>query len=545
MKLSIVIVNYNVRYFLEQTLVSVFKSDVQFAFEVFVVDNNSKDESLKMLLQKFPQVNVIANTDNVGFSKANNQAIRIANGDYILMLNPDTILQEDTLQKCVDFMEIHKNIGGLGVKMYDGAGNFLPESKRGFPTPLAAFSKMSGLAKLFPQSKLFGRYHLSYLSKDKNHAVEVLSGAFMLLRKSVLDKIGLLDEDYFMYGEDIDLSYRIKKAGFENYYFADTSIIHFKGESTKKGSLNYIKTFYTAMLIFSNKHLKGTQGKALNFLLQLAIYLRALFAVLQKITTPFGMPVLDGLLMVFNLYMLQLFWENFVKISDHVIFPATFFYVNIPIYVTVWLLSLWFFGAYTQQTKWKHLVAGQLTGMLLIAVFYAFFPNYLRTSRGVIVFGTVLNLLLLSLYRIIGHIAYGTLSDYLKDEKKIIIIAQEKEADTIAQQLVKADKKSNYIGFVSIKNGIKSKKYLGTTENIFEIIEAYRPTEVLFSTDELTTQFIIDTMSKIKQPIVFRIVTKNNTIISSASKNTTGEIYSFDINLSAQKTWLDKFRSWI
>lgn len=545
MKLSIVIVNYNVRYFLEQTLVSVFKSEVHFEFEVFVVDNNSADDSLKMVCQKFPQVKVIANTENVGFSKANNQAIKISKGAYVLMLNPDTIIQEDTLQKCIDFIEDNKNIGGLGVKMYDGAGDFLPESKRGFPTPSAAFSKMSGLSKLFPKSKVFGQYHLSYLDKDKNHSVDVLSGAFMLLRKSVLDKIGLLDEAYFMYGEDIDLSYRIKQAGFENYYYSDTSIIHFKGESTKKGSLNYIKTFYNAMLIFSDKHIKGTRGKMLSFLLQLAIYLRAVLAVLQKIATPFGMPILDGLIMVFNLYVLQLFWENVVKISDHVIFPATFFYINIPIYVAVWLFSLWFFGVYSKQAKWKQLIAGQLGGMLLIAVFYAFFPNYLRTSRGVIVVGVLLNILLLSLYRSIGHIAYGTLSDYLKEEKKIIIIAQEKEAEIIAQQLVKSNKNSRYIGFVSIKNGIKSKKYLGATENIFDIIEAYHPNEILFSTEELSTQFIIDTMSKIEQPITFRIVTKNNTIISSTSKNTSGEIYSFDINLSAPKTWLDRLRNWI
>jgi len=157
MKLSIVIVNYNVRYFLEQTLLSVFKSMVSFDYEVFVVDNDSTDDSLKMVEQKFPQAKIIANKENLGFSKANNQAIRQAAGAYILLLNPDTIIQEDTLQKCVNFMDAHPKAGGLGVKMYDGAGNFLPESKRGFPSPMAAFAKMSGLAKVFPKSKTSGQ----------------------------------------------------------------------------------------------------------------------------------------------------------------------------------------------------------------------------------------------------------------------------------------------------------------------------------------------------------------------------------------------------
>jgi len=282
LKLTIVIVNYNVRYFLEQTISSVYKSIVNFDYEIIVVDNNSSDDSLSMLAQKFPDIKVIANIENAGFSKANNQAIKLSKAEFILLLNPDTIIQEDTLQKCIDKMEKDTAIGGLGVKMVDGAGNFLPESKRGFPSPMAAFAKMSGLSKLFPKSKTFGQYHLTYLDKNESHEIDVLSGAFMLLRKSVLDKVGLLDEDYFMYGEDIDLSYRIRKANFKNYYFADTSIIHFKGESTKKGSLNYIKVFYNAMIIFANKHVTGTRGKVLTFLLKIAIYLRAFLAILQR-----------------------------------------------------------------------------------------------------------------------------------------------------------------------------------------------------------------------------------------------------------------------
>jgi O-antigen biosynthesis protein len=207
-----------------------------------------------MIREKFSDVILIANRKNLGFSSANNQGLKISNGKYALILNPDTVLQEDTLKKCFLFMEQHPNAGSLGVKMIDGKGNFLPESKRSLPTPLVAFYKIFGLSALFPKSRIFGRYHLGYLNKDDINSIEILPGAFMFIRKSVLDQIGLLDETFFMYGEDIDLSYRIIQAGFENYYFPETTIINYKGESTKKQSVNYVIVFYNAMIIFARKH---------------------------------------------------------------------------------------------------------------------------------------------------------------------------------------------------------------------------------------------------------------------------------------------------
>ena len=254
MKLSIVIVNYNVKYFLEQCLISVKEALEGIDGEVFVVDNNSVDGSQQMLKERFPDINVILNEQNVGFAKANNQAMRVANGEYILLLNPDTVVESDTFHKVIDFMDSHPDAGGLGVKMVDGKGKFLPESKRSLPTPEVSFYKIFGLSQLFPKSKRFGKYHLSYLDENQTHEVEILAGAFMLMRKSVLDKVGLLDETFFMYGEDIDLSYRIILGGYKNYYFPEARIIHYKGESTKKGSLNYVQTSYNAMIILSEKH---------------------------------------------------------------------------------------------------------------------------------------------------------------------------------------------------------------------------------------------------------------------------------------------------
>ncbi len=250
--LSVVIVNYNVRYYLEQCLRSIKASRLNRAIEVFVVDNHSADGSLEYIRPKFPDVIFIANEDNPGFSKANNQAIRQATGDYILLLNPDTVVGEDTLESVCCFMDEHPDAGGIGVRMIDGHGNFLPESKRGFPSPWNSFCKMFGLSKVFPSSPFFAKYHLRYLDENEIHKVDVLAGAFMLLRMNVLKEIGLLDEAFFMYGEDIDLSYRITKAGYCNYYLPE-SIIHYKGESTRK-DLRYVKIFYEAMLIFFRKH---------------------------------------------------------------------------------------------------------------------------------------------------------------------------------------------------------------------------------------------------------------------------------------------------
>ena len=245
MKLSVIIVNYNVQHFLEQCLKSVFKSIQNIEVEVWVVDNNSVDGSVAMIKEKFPNVKLVALKDNLGFSKGNNLAIKQSKGKYTLLLNPDTLVEEDTFKKILKFMDSNPIAGGLGVKMVDGKGNFLPESKRSLPTPSVAFYKIFGLSSLFPKSKRFGKYHCGHLDKNNNHEIEILSGAFMLMRKEALDKVGLLDEDFFMYGEDIDLSYRLIKGGYKNYYFSDTRIIHYKGESTKKGSVNY--DFYKAV----------------------------------------------------------------------------------------------------------------------------------------------------------------------------------------------------------------------------------------------------------------------------------------------------------
>lgn len=275
LQLSIIIVNYNVRYFLEQCLCSVYKAIEQVDAEVWVVDNASSDDSMQFLEPLFPWVKFIANQKNTGFAKANNQALFKCSGKYVLFLNPDTLLPEDSLAKCIAFIETNKQAGAVGVRMIDGSGTFLPESKRSFPSPLNSAYKLLGLSRLFPASKVFSNYSLPYLDEYKNYNVDVLSGAFMLVKKDVLIKLKGFDEAFFMYGEDIDLSYRIQKLGYENYYFSETTIIHFKGESTRRGSLKYVKAFYGAMSIFVKKHYTGVSAFLFASFIHTLMWLRA------------------------------------------------------------------------------------------------------------------------------------------------------------------------------------------------------------------------------------------------------------------------------
>lgn len=281
-----IIVSYNVKHFLEQCLYAVGKAMAALEAEVLVVDNASSDGSVEYLEPRFPSVHFITNKHNKGFAKANNQALEIATGKYILFLNPDTIVAEDSFTTCIRFMEIHAEAGACGVHMIDGSGSFLPESKRGFPSPQTSFYKLSGLAALFPRSKQFARYYLGHLSEQQTGEIDVLAGAYFFARRDVLQKTGGFDEAFFMYGEDIDLSYRIQQAGYTNYYLPQTSIIHFKGESTSKQSPQAIRNFYGAMDIFVRKHYKGPATSLFAAFIGLVIRVKLLRGKTNKENAP-------------------------------------------------------------------------------------------------------------------------------------------------------------------------------------------------------------------------------------------------------------------
>ena len=273
MKLSIVIVSYNVCQLLDECLESVKKALDGIDGDIYVVDNCSSDGTVETLRPKHPQVHFIANTENVGFARANNQAIRQSDSEYVLLLNPDTVVYEQTIKGCLDFMDAHPEAGGAGVRMLTREGTIAPESRRAIPTPWVSMLKMLGFTK---------RYYMSHLPWDQPSQIEVISGAYCLLRRKALNQVGLLDEDFFMYGEDIDLSYRLLKGGWQNW-FLPFDIIHYKGESTQKSSFRYVHVFYQAMLIFFRKHY-GHLSFLISLPIKMAIYFRAFLALIHMLT---------------------------------------------------------------------------------------------------------------------------------------------------------------------------------------------------------------------------------------------------------------------
>ena len=272
MKLSVVIVNYKVKYYLAQCIHSVLKAMDGIEGEIIIVDNDSKDDSVEFIRQLYPQVTLIKNRKNLGFSRANNIAITQSHGEYILILNPDTIINENILKECTALLDSNPQIGATGVRMLNPDGTFAPESRRGIPTPFTAFCKMSGLNDAFPTNRTFGRYYMKFLDENSATPIEIISGAYMFVRKSVLDKCGLFDEDFFMFGEDIDLSYRMLKTGHKNYYLP-SRIIHYKGESSRKNTFRYVYVFYKAMYIFFKKHY-STYNWLLSIPIRSAIYIK-------------------------------------------------------------------------------------------------------------------------------------------------------------------------------------------------------------------------------------------------------------------------------
>lgn len=529
-KISIVIVNYNVEYFLEQCLNSVKKALQNVSGEVFVVDNNSIDNSVTMVREKFPEYHLIANKDNRGFSKANNQAIEICQGEYVLLLNPDTVVEEDTFEKVVSFMDQHPDAGGLGVRMLDGKGKFLPESKRGLPTPMVAFYKVFGFSKLFPRSKRFGQYHLGHLSEFETNEIEILSGAFMLMRHDALKKVGVLDEAFFMYGEDIDLSYRIIKGGYKNYYFPETRIIHYKGESTKKSSVNYVFVFYRAMIIFAEKHFSQKNAKAFSFLINCAIYLRAGMAVFSRFIKRATLPVIDFLLIMGGLYAMTNRWH-----VQNIDFPESILKIAIPFYTLSWLLSIIFSNGYNKPMKILSIVKGAVWGTIIILVIYALLPKSYQFSRLFIFCGAAWILTYFVLSRIFLHFSIGKSFRLGKKNKRFAIVGSKEESERVNELLKQSVSSVELVEYVSTKDE-KEKWNVGTINQLDQIVYIHRLNEIIFCAKDVKAHTIIDWMSKIDSGKVdFKIAQPDSLyLIGSNSIDTAGDLYLININSIAK-----------
>ena len=532
MELSIIVVNYNVKHFLEQCLHSVQEALHNIDGEVIILDNNSVDGSPRMVREKFPAFTLIENQKNLGFSKANNQGIRIARGQYVLLLNPDTIVQEDTFEKCLKFMEDHPDAGAMGVKMIDGQGHFLPESKRALPTPSVAFYKMFGLSKVFPRSSRFNRYHLGHLDPDQTHIVDVLPGAFMCIRKTVIDQIGGLDEDYFMYGEDVDLSFRITNQGFRNYYVPGTTIIHFKGESTRKGSLNYVALFYKAMAIFAAKHFNRPRARLYSLVILAAIYFRATLSGIKRIFRLLLLPILDLAGMYFGYQLVIHLWGTY-KFSPAGGYPDIFTQMIAPIYVLAWISGIIMFSGYHRPYRYSRALRGILASTILLLLVYALLPMHLRFSRALIILGSLWAAIIVTLWRSVFLLAGGHfIPVYRKNRNRILIIADAQEAGRIRSLIGLFGMDPRFAGSVTPRVENKHTDSLGTMQQLPELITYYHVDEIIFSADDISVEEIIYHMVRLADyKVQFKIAPpRSMSVIGSSSRHRSGDLYFQEAN---------------
>ncbi|MEO8569131.1 MAG: glycosyltransferase [Ginsengibacter sp.] len=533
MVLSVIIVNFNVKYFLEQCLCSVIKAIKNIEGEIIVIDNNSTDGSRDFFLNKFSEVNFIWNHENEGFAKANNKALKEASGDYILFLNPDTIVPEDCFEKCITFIQSKNDSIALGSKMIDGSGRFLKESKRAFPSPLTSLYKLSGLSGLFPRSKIFSKYHLGYLDKNATHEVDVLAGAFMMMPKKITESVGSFDESFFMYGEDIDLSYRIQKAGFRNYYFAENTIIHFKGESTKKGSLNYVRMFYKAMSVFVQKHYGGTKAGLFIFLIQSAIYLRAGLAAIAQFLKWLGLKFIDAAIILTSFWFLKFLWSTFIK--REVNYSPNMLIIAFPVFTALFLTVSYFAGLYDNGYRQSRLNKSALTAMLVILAVYSLLPESLRFSRGILFFGTLLAFVFMSVTRLL-LLKWNIIENALEkdDVNETIIAGTETEFEEVVSLLEKAGMQEKVLG--RIEPGDDSeKKTIGKLDELASLLKKYPAKEIIFCEGSLSFKKIIESISLLRRRIRIKIfISCSDTLIGSesntAAKLLAGEsIYSLSL----------------
>jgi GT2 family glycosyltransferase len=511
--LSIIIVNYNVKEFLQNLLHSISKSSGHIKLEIIIVDNASNDGSVEFISNNYPEVILIANQKNLGFSKANNIGLNLAKGKYILLLNPDTLVSEDTIEKMINFFELNPMVGLAGCKILNPDGTLQLACRRSFPGPWTSFCKVTGLSNLFPKSKLFARYNLTYLDPGQTYEVDAISGSFMMFRKDVYERIGGLDEKFFMYGEDLDFCYRVQKSGLKVYYVHSTQIIHYKGESTKKSGLDETKIFYNAMHLFVKKHLSGSF--LVGIILQSAIIFRKLFAFLAKRKLSLFAILLDfifyDLTILFSekLYMLlKSRWTGFPPFSFMIVY-------SVPAFIHIIITGL------TGNYRRNEFTILKNYGAIIISFFFvaslSFFFKDFAYSRGVIVLTYFSLFFTLTFWRISAKLLFNLgLNNHESLQRRTLVVGIDEHTVDIANKLkLKHTDLHNVIGLISSTNKevgeeINGFKVVGSTENINKVIKDKRINEVIFSSLELSYNQIMTIVSHSQNDnIDFKLIGNN------------------------------------
>ncbi|OSZ82040.1 hypothetical protein CAP35_01860 [Chitinophagaceae bacterium IBVUCB1] len=534
MKLSVIIVNYNVKYFLEVCVHSVQRATQGMDAEIIVVDNNSTDGSIQMLADKFPGVVRIENKHNAGFGKANNQGVAIAKGEYILFLNPDTVMPEDFFRKMLAYMDAHPEAGSIGPKLLDGKGQFAPDGKKSFPSLSVAIFKTTGINKLFSKSPYFNKYYAVHISEDETAAVDVLSGCCMLVRASILPQIGgAFDEDYFMYCEDVDLSYRIQKAGHQNIYYPEVSLIHYKGESTRKATLSYVRIFNEALSTFVKKHYSKNNARLFILFINIGIVLRAILSAAKQVLKVLRMPMFDALIMLGTLWFMKEFWVVHVKNIEPI--PRNSVLATFPVYIALWVASLYINGVYDQSYRGLRVIRGMVIGTVLILAYYGLLQPGLRYSRAIIIFsgisGTVI---MLALHEVLYRLGIFKFIPYDKLPRKAVIVADEYNYNETANTL----RRVNYAPDVNGRIATNDTK--GSALAALYELKPYLFTaginEVIFCVNGLTYAQILQKMQQCGNGYEYKIhLQGSQSFVGSNSSHTAGDLYTLDKRFNLSK----------
>ncbi|TSA19529.1 glycosyltransferase [bacterium] len=541
--LSIIIVNYNVRDFLHHALVSLQKAMKGMKGEIIVVDNASDDGSIEMVRRRFPAVQLVASKSNLGFAKANNVGLKRARGKFILLINPDTLVQEDTLRVMLRFFEENHDVGLAGCKILNPDGTFQLACRRSFPRPWAAFTKMVGLSALFPTSRLFGRYNLTYLSPDETYEIDAVSGSFMMVRREAYEQVGGLDEDFFMYGEDLDWCYRIQRAGWKNYYVHTTQIIHYKGESTKRSNLNEIRTFYQAMHLFVQKHLSSSLMLA--FLIRCAITVSSRLAIVKAFLRPLGIALVDIILVDLSLVLAEWIWfGTFSRLPVHA-YPIIY---SVPALIVVG--GMFWAGVYTHRrmSVSRSIVATALSYVFISALVF-FFKDY-GFSRGVTIISGLLSTVFLPSWRLSLRVIGRSSAEGRRSilGRRTLIVGTDKSAQELLRRLRnRVSDGYDVLGFIDINRKrvggeLAGLSIVGSTDNIGKVIQDLRVSDVIFSTQTLSYTDILSVIGRTREQAVnFHLVPNTlEVIIGKGSVDSLNELplvqITYDIEKSTNRT---------
>lgn len=535
MDLSIIIVNYNVKEFLQNLLHSLHKAISNLSYEIIVVDNASDDGSVEFIREKFPQIKLITNQTNFGFSKANNIALEVSSGKFILLINPDTLVREDTITKMIEFLTNHPDAGLVGCKILNPDGSLQLACRRSFPGPWTSFCKVAGLSTLFPQSKLFAKYNLTYLDENSTHEVDAISGSFMMMKREVYERVGGFDEQFFMYGEDLDLCYRIQKNGYKVYYYPGTQIIHYKGESTKRSSLDETKYFYNAMHLFVKKHFSTFY--LVEIILQSAIGFRKFFAFLGRKKLALLAVFLDIVFFNLSLIVAEKFYLRFTNWQG---FPEFSYPLILIVPVTVHILIGILIGVYQKNS----LSVLRNTGAIFISFFIisslTFFFKQFAYSRAVLLITYILLLISLSAWRIFLKLFFKVGLEIPPSSKRTLIVGTNKSAVIIADKLQKKFIDDHIIqGLIGyshkeVGQTVAGYDVVGSLDNINKLIVERKINEVIFSADELSyNQMMAIVSNNTSTGVDFKLIGSSlDFLVGKTSVSVLDDIPLIDIKLN-------------